>query len=1271
MSTRAAATTTARPSGRSSALANPSPVAVRERATAQVSNRHRRPQSTTGSSSARMVVSGLSGWGGRGGCGGSTASLRLIGLTVVLATAFLALTASSALAARGHVESSQVIGKPCTELVCGAEELKEPSALAVNEATNRIYVLDQGDDRVLIFNAETGAQVGEFDGSATPAGSFQYPAAPQNAAIAVDNSCALHEPPLTGSACEALDPSAGDVYVADSEHLVVDQFQADGTYTGTQIKEPLEGEGLEGVAVDPEGTLWVYRERPAILGFRHGSPTEPVGPELRPQPPASNAFGSPGFAVDSAGAFYGRLRIAGVKRIAKWSHAGTIEDQQLGGLEEANAVAVDQGVDSAFADTDTALRAYSPTGTELESFEFGGGLGEAAGIGIDHASGFAYLVDRAAGRLRVLEPTQPGPPKVEAADQFVSGVTSSEAELHSALSPQSEEGEEPTTYRFAYGPCPSLASCASAPYPFRTLDATLAADFAAHPVSAAIAGLSPGTTYHYLLVAENEHEGTIFTTEGPESTFTTQPLGALVLPDSRQWEMVSPPDKLGASIEPISESGVLQAAASGGAITYLTNAPVTPDPAGYANREQILSTRTAAGWSTRDIGIPHAAATGAPVGPGPEYKFFSPDLAGAAVHPFGPFNPGLSPEASEQTPYLHDLSGACGAHCFRPLVSGREGFENVPPGTEFGEDAQCEPSGEKAANARCGPEFRGATEDLSHVVLSSTVPLATGMPAGALYGWSAGALSPISLLPDGEGIEGSLGLGNQAARGAISADGSRVAWEKTNEALYLRLNATEPPSTSGACDEAGRACTIQLDAPTTGTGTSGGGQFQFMSADGSRVFFTDTQPLTEDSGASPSFPKKADLYECRVVEPAPGHLACDLADLTPKTETPGEEPAAVQGSILGAGQDGSSVYLVADGILASNTVDNGAGPESAQVGRPNLYLLEDGATTFIAALSGGDGHDWSELLQGQPTRVSANGRFLKLMSRARPTGYDNRDRATGAPVAEVYLYDAAAGRLRCASCDPTGARPIGFDYQQLEPGSGGLVGGGRGTWLLHGLVAAIVPGWTQIRSAGPVESRYQPRYLNNSGRLFFNAGDGLVPQDSNGTFDVYEYEPPQGPGQPASNNCSTASPTYSERSGGCVSLISSGTSKQESAFLDASESGDDVFILTYSRLAKADTDAALDVYDAHDCSAAAPCLPEPPAPPPACQGDACQSPAVPPNDQTPASLTNLGASNVFECPKGKAKKHGKCVKTHHKKKHHKKHKKAHKRHGNSKRGAGR
>jgi hypothetical protein len=134
---------------------------------------------------------------------------------------------------------------------------------------------------------------------------------------------------------------------------------------------------------------------------------------------------------------------------------------------------------------------------------------------------------------------------------------------------------------------------------------------------------------------------------------------------------------------------------------------------------------------------------------------------------------------------------------------------------------------------------------------------------------------------------------------------------------------------------------------------------------------------------------------------------------------------------------------------------------------------------------------------------------------------------------------------------------------------------------------------------------------------------------------------------------------FSGRSGGCVDLISSGVAKEESVFLDASETGDDVFFLTSAQLAAADSDGVPDVYDARVDGG----FPVP-QPPPACEGDACQSPVAAPNDPTPGSLTYQGPGNPVplltpskiakkkapKCAKGKKLSRGKCVKSEPKKK---------------------
>ena len=838
-------------------------------------------------------------------------------------------------------------------------------------------------------------------------------------------------------------------------------------------------------------------------------------------------------------------------------------------------------------------------------------------------------------------------PPVSIISTSASGVSATAATLETELNPHGL----PTTYRFEYGTTTGYG--AKAPFP----DASAGSGIAAVPRSVQIQGLAPSTTYHYRVVAQNS----LGTVEGPDRSFTTQGAAASLLPDGRVWELVSPPDKHGTPLESISaEGGVIQAAADGSGIAYFAKGPIDAEPAGNGSGyldSQLLSFHGATGWSTQDLTTPRGVRGVQPGDPS-EYKLFSTDLSAAAVEPLG--NTPLSPQTKERTPYLRTSSGQ-----YLPLVSAA----NVPPGTEFG--------GEESAPELWsgGVEFVTATPDLRHVLLKSPTTLVTGYHPGSgaesLYEWSQGVLEPVSILPGnrpvGPAATATGGDRNRQLRNAISADGSRVFFT-VSERLYMR--------------DMQRGETVQVSAAAPGVKESElPANFQFASADGSRVYFTSEARLTGDSTAVSTAP---DLYMCQIGADGAGHLACALTDITANQLDP-SEPAHVLGAVIGAAEDGSSAYFVADGALTTGegAVDGDCtGTQDIELARTqscNLYRYDAGtrALHLVAVLSGADSPDWSAgpgegTDLGQVTaRVSPDGRYLAFMSQRSLTGYDNHDARTGEPDEEVFLYDsqAPAGTqpLVCASCNPTGARPHGILDPNVFPGllvdRPAAKGGG---WAGQTL-AANVPGWTRVELT---RALYQSRYLSDSGRLFFNAADALVPQDSNGVMDVYEYEPP------GVGSCTTSLSTYSPKSGGCVGLITSGTSPEESAFLDASESGNDVFFLTGSRLDPGtDVDGALDVYDAavggstHET-----------AKPVECSGDACQQPAVPPNDPTPGSLTFNGAGNVLECPKGKVKKSGKCVaKKHKKSKHHnkKKHKKS-KHNGkkgsrqpaNSKKGAG-
>jgi hypothetical protein len=487
-----------------------------------------------------------------------------------------------------------------------------------------------------------------------------------------------------------------------------------------------------------------------------------------------------------------------------------------------------------------------------------------------------------------------------------------------------------------------------------------------------------------------------------------------------------------------------------------------------------------------------------------------------------------------------------------------------------------------------------------------------------LYEWSGGALQFVSVLPAGTpGHEPELGYYHAAAN-AISSDGSRIVWttkeENTgNGHLYMRDTVA--------------AQTVQIDAAEGALEPqNGSARFQTASSDGSKVFFTDKQRLTEDSTAEPGQGAgKSDLYECEIVKEA-GKLVCRIKDLT--VEHNEGEHAAVQGFLFGSSEDDATIYLMAQGVLAGNENGNG---EQAEASKDNLYRLHYNGTEwssiFIAVLSGEDKPEWegngianSAFLTA---RVSPSGRYLAFMSAGSPTGYDNVDRNGGNHDEEVYLYDSSSASLRCVSCNPTGARPVGV-LDTVESGEGlGLLVDRRKVWFGHWL-GGNIPGWT---AQSLVSALFQSRYLTDSGRLFFNSPDHLVPQASNGKENVYEYQP-GGIG-------SCESPT-----GGCVSLMSSGSSGKESAFLEATPSGSDVFFLTAGQLLPQDTDTAFDVYEARVCSQASPCLSPPsPAPPGCSTANACRPAA--PGVQAPigpsGTATFSGTGNIVPQPKQEVK----------------------------------
>lgn len=241
-----------------------------------------------------------------------------------------------------------------------------------------------------------------------------------------------------------------------------------------------------------------------------------------------------------------------------------------------------------------------------------------------------------------------------------------------------------------------------------------------------------------------------------------------------------------------------------------------------------------------------------------------------------------------------------------------------------------------------------------------------------------------------------------------------------------------------------------------------------------------------------------------------------LADLT----VDAGEPADVLGG-SGAAEDGSYVYFLARGVL-SGTQKNSAGAV-AVAGEENLYVRHEGVTSFIATLIPGDPDE-------SRTEVSPNGQFVAFDSQAHLTEAVSEPAVSGdcggGACREVFRYSATAGELVCVSC-VAGVQPTGpAEIKRSEP-------------AMEGLGPALLP-----------------RNVINDGRVFFDTRSPLVAGVSGKVENVYEY-----------------------RDSG-VSLISTGTSAENSEFLEATPDGSNVFFTTDQQLVAYDTDNADSVYDA-------------------------------------------------------------------------------------------
>jgi hypothetical protein len=666
-----------------------------------------------------------------------------------------------------------------------------------------------------------------------------------------------------------------------------------------------------------------------------------------------------------------------------------------------------------------------------------------------------------------------------------------------------------TTYWIEYGTDTNYGGSLPA-----TRDADAGLGEAANFVTQEVTGLQPSSTYHFRIVANNSAG----TATGLDETFTTpsaeglgSSIGDLMLPDSRAWEQVSPPDKKDFDIY---LAGAM-ASVSGNALYYKSQGSFADQPTSRAGLvSDYLARREGTSWLTHGITPP-----GTLFYSNAGYLGFSEELTKAFFTVLEPVGRSLDPE----------IEGESTANILAYL---RDNSTGTYKG--FGKGANVEAFAGSADYTHLSIQ---AQQNLpSHAPCEAAEAVPAGQPPSCVFEFANGVVRRASISTTGapsygEVVGSNTGgvlFGGQLIH-SVSNDGDSLYFTNA-EHIYRRTNGSQTTEIG----ESERT----LPPVTAGGGTS---VVNAEAAHGDRVLLQSTAELVDaDDNAS------TDLYIYDASKPAGSRLT-----LISQGNLSGVD-AEVQ-NVLMASEDLHRVYFVANNqILAGEP--NGPGPK--------LYLWEDGSggqahLSYVATLSSED-----PISSPISAHISPDARYLAFLSKARLTGYDN------AGLSEIYRYDADTGQLSCVSCDPEGRAA-------------------QTAAAFNNPSEVIVPA-------------HELRNVSSQGQVFFQTTEALVPRDSNGQTDVYEYE------------------------NGTPHLISPGVGPNESVFLDASQDGNDVFFATTDSLVSWDIDQNFDAYDARVDGG----LPEPSPGVIGCEGDSCQPAPTPLNDQTPASASFNGAGDV-------------------------------------------
>lgn len=607
--------------------------------------------------------------------------------------------------------------------------------------------------------------------------------------------------------------------------------------------------------------------------------------------------------------------------------------------------------------------------------------------------------------------------------------------------------------------------------------------------------------------------------------------GSTFLPDCRGYEMVSPVEKSGNQAVVSGNGNVYysRAAASGNAIVYETSGPM-----GEAFRGlQFYTTgvRTPDGWTAKaSIPGPEAGISLSFFNQSPNNVVIADDASRLAFVSGDTY-------VTENPPNPEDNSSASVAG-YLTTPSGPIQWLNRPL-----DEAAAPRPGELTYENQT--RLIGGSPDLSTLYFSycGTITAAdaprTGHENYGFYVSENGHVSTAGVLPDGtvdpDGAIPAGGIGDlRCFLSSRTSDPTVFGNPVSEDGSQAQFVSPDPSAESSRPSELyihrqGRPSVLvsrsQLDGAPAPTGVISVGQsYGPASTSGNYVVFASTDPLTADA---PSTGWKLYRFDVR-------------------TEALVYLEGVEKGRILAVTNQGAVLAAAGEPLPTSMTLwDEGT---VRQVG----VFAEEARAPFH-------------------THVAADGQVLVFTSSSPFLGEEG---IRPPQTTEVYRYTIGQpGPPDCISCMPSGQTPLGSAHLS--------------NWIEG---AQVVGGLTL----------YDSRNVSQDGHhIFFDTPDALVPTDTNGKRDVYEW------------------------SDGNLSLITTGRSNLDSYIVDTSASGSDVFFATAQGLVPEDTDESYDVYDARVDGGF------PRQEPTVCGGEACQgSLATPPRPGTAGSSALVGSGNL-------------------------------------------